>query len=182
MHQDYPGANGIANDICLIRTPNLANRAPSTCDGCYAAACLPSGDFRHGEACHVSGWGTTTLGGGGSVSNKMREVMVNLMDWEYCNNPQHVHPDMVGATVPDQEICGGTPDPDGGMTLEGKDSCQGDSGGPLTCVRDGQPVVTGVVSWGFGCANAGNPGVYANVWHYMDWIMQTTEADGFPLM
>jgi len=181
MHEEYPGANGISNDICLIRTPNLANKKPNSCNGCYAAACLPADDFRHGEACHVSGWGTTTLGGGGSVSNKMREVMVNLFNWEYCNNPAHVTSQMVGATEVGKEICGGTPDPNGGLTLEGKDSCQGDSGGPLTCVRDGQPVVTGVVSWGFGCANAGSPGVYANVHHYMDWIMQTTEADGFPL-
>ena len=32
----------------------------------------------------------------------------------------------------------------------GKDACQGDSGGPLVCVKDGQPIIYGVTSWGYG--------------------------------
>ena len=52
---------------------------------------------------------------------------------------------------------------------------KGDSGGPLACIFDGQPVLTGVVSWGNGCAAKGNPGVYANVAHYIDWIWDTIE-------
>jgi len=57
--------------------------------------------------------------------------------------------------VPDGEICAGYPD-------GGKDSCQGDSGGPL--VLNGR--LFGVVSWGEGCADAGYPGVYAQVATY----------------
>jgi len=180
IHPNYPGANDIANDVCLLRTPSLANKVT---DGTvYAAACLPTEDYRHGEACHVSGWGTTSSGG--STSNKMREVGMNLMSIPFCNDPANVKNSMVGATIEDKEICAGTPDSasdDNTLVDAGKDACQGDSGGPLTCVRNGQPVVAGVVSWGFGCAAEGQPGVYANVWHYKQWILETAAEKGFPL-
>ena len=57
-----------------------------------------------------------------------------------------------------------------GYERGGIDSCQGDSGGPLACMENGTLVLAGVVSWGFGCADERQPGVYANTINLKSWI------------
>ena len=42
--------------------------------------------------------------------------------------------------------------------------------GPLTYKDGGRATVVGVVSWGIGCAEKGNPGVYSRVTKVMNWI------------
>ena len=61
-------------------------------------------------------------------------------------------------------VCAGFPG------VGGRDSCQGDSGGPFVCNENGTAVVAGIVSWGFGCALADFPGVYARNTAALGWI------------
>jgi len=61
---------------------------------------------------------------------------------------------------------------------EGKDSCQGDSGGPFTVDVEGQHHLVGVVSWGFGCAKAGLPGVYSSISAQRAWVDQKINENG----
>ena len=107
--------------------------------------------------CFVGGWGTTEAG---SQSDVLNSVNVNIMSSEYCSENA---PNYNGQFDPTAEFCAG-------YLLGGKDSCQGDSGGPLICVIDGAPILYGVVSWGYGCADPYNPGVYAKVSAAVSWM------------
>lgn len=53
----------------------------------------------------------------------------------------------------------------------------GDSGGPLTAIIDGQTTLVGIVSWGRGCAEAGYPGVYAEVSYFQQWVVDKIAAN-----
>ena len=99
------------------------------------------------------GWGATSSGGWGSTYLLEVDVPIdnscgNYSNWEITNNM----------------VCAG--DNNGG-----EDSCQGDSGGPLIMTNDeGEYELIGIVSWGYGCAEAGYPGVYSKIHSRLDWF------------
>jgi len=62
------------------------------------------------------------------------------------------------------------------LIVAGKDSCNGDSGGPLVALNASTKKMTfaGIVSFGTSKCGSSIPGVYTNVFKYMDWIRQHT--------
>ena len=99
------------------------------------------------------GWGATQSGGWGS--NILLEVDVPIDD--SCGNYSN-------SDITNHMVCAGY---SGG----GYDSCQGDSGGPLIMTNfDGEYELIGIVSWGYGCAEAGYPGVYSKIHSRLDWF------------
>ncbi|XP_053663425.1 trypsin-1-like [Anopheles marshallii] len=126
-------------------------RRPSTSES--------DGELSDGTLCKVSGWGNTHNPDESTLV--LRAANVPLTNHRRCNEVY----EGIGS-VTESMICAGYDE-------GGKDSCQGDSGGPLVC--DGQ--LTGVVSWGKGCAEPGFPGVYAKVSTAFEWIEQALQVE-----
>merc|ERR1719510_109523 len=123
-------------------------------------ACLPSSTeylstTATEERCFTSGWGT--LSSGGSATDNLMYVRVPAITNTQCNTAY-------GGSITDSMICAGY------LGEGGKDACQGDSGGPFVCNDGGKAIIAGVVSWGYGCAEANYPGVYARNTMVLDWI------------
>jgi len=104
----------------------------------------------------ISGWGTLSEGDDDGP-NVLQKVTVPIISDDECRVAYG------DDEVFDHMICAGVPE-------GGKDSCQGDSGGPMTATDLGTRYLAGIVSWGYGCARPGYPGVYTEVSHFIEWI------------
>ena len=144
-----------------------AGQANGCGDGCVNAACMPEAEGEHGDACWVAGWGLTEAGG--STARVLQEIGVNIFSNEYCHAKS-----IYGTFIQQNELCAGLPDKDGKDYIGGEiDACSGDSGGPLICEKNGNAVLTGVVSWGHKCATEGYPEIFGRVYHHSSWIKTT---------
>ncbi|XP_030378261.1 trypsin eta [Scaptodrosophila lebanonensis] len=102
-----------------------------------------------GATCQVAGWGRTEES---MLSNVLMIANVSIIRRQTCRA-------IYGTGLLPGMLCAG-------RLQGGTDSCQGDSGGPL--VHEGR--IVGVVSWGYGCAEPGLPGVYVDIQYYHKWI------------
>jgi len=157
VHPSWNAPAMFDHDIAILE---LAQNAVISAE--VSPICLPHPTtcFEKTTPCVVTGWGLTDERGG--FPDKLQEVAVRLMEKSKCKTfkgYENVSPRMV---------CAGY---EGGK----KDACAGDSGGPLVCrINGGAWVLYGVVSWGYGCARAGSPGVYAKVNVLLDFIKGIT--------
>ncbi|XP_039273511.2 neurotrypsin-like isoform X1 [Styela clava] len=154
------------NDIALLKLEKLVNVNK------YAdILCLPRYQSENpdpGTRCWIAGWGN--IKNDKMQENGFYQADIPIMSTKACNGKQDY--DNYYHLVDENMICAGYND--GGV-----DSCNGDSGGPLMCNRvDGSWYVSGIVSWGYKCADADSPGVYTRVSRYLEWIHSTIYGDG----
>ncbi|XP_037797677.1 transmembrane protease serine 11B-like protein [Penaeus monodon] len=139
------------NDIALVR---LASPAIMT-EHVHLACLSPERSLQSRGI--VTGWGL--LEEGGSSAQILQEAEVGVVEWAECRKAY-------GSELKSSMLCAG-----GALG----DACQGDSGGGLVFqAPSGRWAVAGVVSWGYGCARPGYPGVYANVRNFLPWVKITT--------
>jgi len=154
-HDDYNELT-MDNDIAILKLSNDIVFSELT-----KPVSLPddnAGEISDGNMLTVSGFGKTTQGG--ATSTVLKYVGVPYILRTDCNSPA-----VYNGEITQNMICAG-------YLAGGRDSCQGDSGGPLVGRNDN--VLRGVVSWGYGCAQPNNPGVYTNVKIYVSWIKTKT--------
>ncbi|MEU1282036.1 serine protease [Streptomyces sp. NPDC005805] len=135
-----PGYNGIGKDWALIKLAQPINLPTLKIADTTA---YNNGTFT------VAGWGANREGG--AQQRYLLKAQVPFVSDATCRQAYG------NELVANEEICAG-------YNQGGTDTCQGDSGGPMFR-RDnaGAWIQVGIVSWGYGCARAGYPGVYTEV-------------------
>uniref|UniRef100_A0A3Q0RPI8 coagulation factor Xa n=1 Tax=Amphilophus citrinellus TaxID=61819 RepID=A0A3Q0RPI8_AMPCI len=142
------------NDIALVKlaTPIKFTRF-------ILPACIPEQDFAEKVLMQepdgmVSGFGR--LGEGREASDILQRLSVPYVDRQTCLESTQLR-------ISARMFCAG-------YDTEAKDACQGDSGGPHVTRYHSTYFITGIVSWGEGCARKGKYGVYTQVSKYIQWI------------
>ncbi|XP_068203991.1 trypsin-1-like [Palaemon carinicauda] len=155
-HRNYIPGDEI-NDISLLQLSS-----PVEMSSTVVPVCMPPPNPRYtNKMATITGWGDTS--DGGPASDVLKEVTVKVMSNAACRRLSY------GSAIKKTMLC---------AAGDGKDSCQGDSGGPLVFMDGGGNYdQIGVVSWGYGCAEKGYPGVYTRVNEYLNWI-RANAADG----
>ncbi|MFJ7336701.1 S1 family peptidase [Streptomyces sp. NPDC101116] len=113
--------------------------------------------YTAGQTATVYGWGD--ISGAGEYPDSLRAARVRVLPDALC---EEAYPGGAEGTYDATSmLCAGEVE-------GGRDACQGDSGGPLVA----QGRLIGLVSWGIGCGEAGNPGVYmrvSDIMRTLDW-------------
>ncbi|KAM7111193.1 coagulation factor X [Molossus nigricans] len=170
--------NEMVHEVEMIIRHNKFDKATYDCDIAVlklktpikfrmnvAPACLPQKDWAESTLMTqrsgiISGFGRTHEKGRPSVTLKMLEVP--YVDRNTCKLSTSL-------TITSNMFCAG-------YDAKPEDACQGDSGGPHVTRFKGTHFVTGIVSWGEGCAQKGKFGIYTKVTNFLKWINKSMKT------
>ena len=155
VHPDYSG-DTFFSDIALLKLSQSSNKTPIPLLSQQA-----NEQLQVNEQLRVMGWGLTNSADMSSMSYDLQEVDVSFQSDEECQDTYPVNVNNYWA----RSLCAGE-------SQGGKDACQGDSGGPLVVKANDEWALTGLVSWGDGCAKAKKYGAYSEVAFFQNWIEQ----------
>lgn len=117
----------------------------------------------NGEDLTIMGFGRTREGSQ-SRAEVLQQAIVSFVPKDECSEAKDPNSgETFLGKITDDMLC---------ADASGKDSCQGDSGGPLIHLGDSyqDDELVGVISWGFGCARVGFPGVYSRTSADYAWL------------
>lgn len=146
-------------DLALLRFYEPVTFQPN-----ILPVCVPDNDEDFvGKTAYVTGWGR--LFDEGPLPSVLQEVQVPVINNTACEAMYQAAG--YNEHIPNIFICAG-------RSKGGADSCEGDSGGPMVVrrERDDRFVLGGIISWGIGCAEPNQPGVYTRISEFRDWINQ----------
>ncbi|XP_062959509.1 coagulation factor VII [Cynocephalus volans] len=154
------------HDIALLRL-----QRPVALTDHVVPMCLPERTFSERTLAYirfsrVTGWGQ--LLDRGATALELMSIEVPRLMTQDCEEQSEKGSD--SPRVTENMFCAGYPD-------GSKDACKGDSGGPHATRYRGTWYLTGIVSWGKGCAAAGHFGVYTRVSQYVEWLSKLMDSE-----
>ena len=150
----YPGYNeaNYNHNICVFKLDADVQYNDRT-----QPACLSDNmniDEMEMEPTYIAGFGEGKEG-----DKALREAIMRVVGDEECK--KEVAPDMIKKGM----FCA-----TGYYPSQNVNTCAGHAGGPHVRLIDGQPKLTGLISWGNGCAIEQKYSLYTSISHYNDFI------------
>lgn len=160
-HEGYIGkAKRHDHDLALLLLDAPVNYTDYVVPVCLADQQFAVRELTSIKYSTVSGWGR--LLEEGATPDILRRIDLPRVRTRECIEES-------GINITENMFCAGF--------LDGtKDSCQGDSGGPHITKYKDTWYLTGIVSWGMGCARKGLYGVYTRLSRYTDWLAENMKA------